>query len=351
MANYGSKKTGTEMTSWDYYVLGNKDMLKKTFKTDKAGDILDDRDRKIAKFAKGVSLKLLDTGTYPGPGRVPYARVNLAGTAGYIKISCIQKLTSGTTKVSGKSGVRPQERQEFGVIEAITNFYNSYGKPITILNANNKYPKITGVTGSSKNDGTNQYGKEPYVDVWVHKRGTKLGISNKGQSAPSVAGGGLEGMYRMDAAYMHKIFNKALSESMKSDGFEIGSRTKLSDIFVKVDSTDFIKKMFVGTTEMGGPVDYMYIGDMDVAFEVDSKKGTLKFTNGNFISVATYIREHPNFYFRIRRRDVGFHYTSELDERFMLNGKGLPYIFKKGNTARSRLVVATKPAAGSLVLT
>ena len=157
-------------------------------------------------------------------------------------------------------------------------------------------------------------------------------------------------MYRMDSDYMHTIFNKALSESKKSSSFEIGSTTKLSDIFVKINSTPFIKKMFVGTAEMGGPVDYMYIGDMDVDYEADSTNGTLKFLNGSFITVATYIREHPEFWFRIRRRDVGYHFTTELDDRFVRGGKGLPFIFKKGQRSRSRLVVSTSSAAGALVI-
>ena len=350
MANYGTAKTGQNMTSWDYYVVGNNEMLKKTIKAEKAGDILDDSDNKIASFKKGISIKLLDTGSYPGPGKIAYAKVQISGTKGYIKVSHIQKLSSRTTKVSGKAGIRPQERQEFGVIEAIEGFYKSYKKPFTIINQNTKYPKLTGITAASKNDGTNQYGKEPYVDVWVHRRGKKLGISNKGASAPSVAGGGLEGMYRMDSDYMHTIFNKALSESKKSSSFEIGSTTKLSDIFVKINSTPFIKKMFVGTAEMGGPVDYMYIGDMDVDYEADSTNGTLKFLNGSFITVATYIREHPEFWFRIRRRDVGYHFTTELDDRFVRGGKGLPFIFKKGQRSRSRLVVSTSSAAGALVI-
>lgn len=350
MAHYGTTKTGLNVSSWDYYIVGNDDMLKKTFKSSSAGVILDDNNNQIAKFNKGVSIKLLDTGSYPGPRKAVYARGQIGSTKGYIKVSNIEKLSSRTTKVSGKSGIRPQERQEFGVIEAIDGFYKSYKKPFTILNQNSKYPKVSGITGAIKNDGTNQYGKEPYVDVWVHRRGKKLGISNKGASAPSVAGGGLEGMYRMDATYMHKIFDKALTESQKSSKFEIGSTTKLSDIFIKITSASFTNKMFVGTTEMGGPVDYMYIGDMDVKYKLDSSKGTLKFLNGNFITVATYIREHPEFWFRIRRRDVGYHYTTDLDNRFMRGNKGLPFIFKKGKSSRSRLVVSTSSATGALII-
>jgi hypothetical protein len=88
------------------------------------------------------------------------------------------------------------ERQESGVIEKIKDAIKSNKmNPIT-LNAGKTI--IEGVIDAEKYTGRQVGGAEPYTDViiYTYKNGIKQAIncSLKGESAPSLAGGGLKGL-------------------------------------------------------------------------------------------------------------------------------------------------------------
>jgi hypothetical protein len=51
---------------------------------------------------------------------------------------------------------------------------------------------------------------------------------------------------------------------------------------------------------MGGPIDYMYIGPMDVKSSYDDRKNILQ-VNGNLIESKEYAKTHE-LYFRLRAR-------------------------------------------------
>ena len=111
----------------------------------------------------------------------------------------------------------------------------------------------------------------------------------------------------------------------------------------------YVKKILVGNKAMGGPIDYMYIGPMDVSGNVTSQ-GEITL-NGNFYSIEEYMRKIPNFYFRIRKRDI------DPDNRMQItferkNKEGYPLVFMSPTTFRNnfRLVVTDKAASTGKIL-
>ena len=131
----------------------------------------------------------------------------------------------------------------------------------------------------------------------------------------------------MNAAYKH------LKNTLKlKDG------QKVPDVYGKINTADK-KKIVVGNAAMGGPIDYMYIGKMDVAEDYNDKTATLTITNAKLIEAGTYADDHE-LYFRLRAR--------REDQRFDPAAKdilGTPKIYgkspSKGDSA-GRIVVTDK---------
>jgi len=79
--------------------------------------------------------------------------------------------------------------------------------------------------------------------------------------------------------------------------------SSLPDMFFELGE-DSIKTLFVGTEEMGGPVDYVYIGPMDVTTDWSEDKKELIISGTNIYTVNEYIVHYPKIYLRIRKRRV-----------------------------------------------
>ena len=94
---------------------------------------------------------------------------------------------------------------------------------------------------------------------------------------------------------------------------------------------------------MGGPIDYMYIGPMEVS--ADYKQSTLT-VNGKLIDSKTY-SDSKDLFFRLRARRVDQTFDPEALDR-----KGIPKIYSKspsrGDSA-GRLVVTDKPVRGKVI--
>lgn len=85
------------------------------------------------------------------------------------------------------------ERQERGLVDAINSgFGKNDAKPFTLVGANGV--RITNVISAEKFEGRSSAGTEPYTDVIISTKTKKINVSNKGESAPSIAGGGLAGL-------------------------------------------------------------------------------------------------------------------------------------------------------------
>ena len=237
------------------------------------------------------------------------------------------------------------ERQESGVVKAIKDAVRKNQKnPITIIAGKTK---ITGVIDADKFTGRQVSGSEPYTDVVLHVRdGKKIKIINlslKGESAPSLAGGGLRGL-ELAVPGIAKKFMKAAYEHLTKK-VKLNAGDKVPDVFGKIGASAKLK-IVVGNKAMGGPIDYMYIGPMNVVAPYDVKTNTVKF-NGALTEAVEYAKSH-DLYFRFRAR--------REDQRFDSDAKdsdGTPKIYGKspsrGDSA-GRIVVTDKVSGnGELV--
>ena len=237
------------------------------------------------------------------------------------------------------------ERQENGVIKKIIDAVKKNKKnPITLIAGK---VKLEGVIFAEKYKGRQLGGSEPYTDVVIHviKSGKRVPIncSLKGEAAPSLAGGGLKGL-ELAVPGIAKKFMKSAYKELK-DKKKLKRGDKIPDVFGKISAGDKMK-IVIGNKKMGGPIDYMYIGPMDVNGRYDEKKNILTL-NGNLTAADVYAKTH-NLYFRLRAR--------REDQRFDPAAKdrdGTPKIYgvspSRGDSA-GRIVVTDKvPSTGVIV--
>ena len=237
------------------------------------------------------------------------------------------------------------ERQETGVIKCINDgVKKNKNNPVTVVAGKTK---VTGVIKAEKYTGRQTGGSEPYTDVvLVVKKGTKtehINLSLKGESAPSLAGGGMKGLELavpgIAKKYMKAVF-KHLTTKLK---LSIGD--KVPDVYGMIADADKLK-IVVGNVQMGGPIDFMYIGPMDVVGPYDVKKNEIHL-NGTLTDAKTYAKTH-DLYFRLRAR--------REDQRFDPDSKdkdGTPKVYgkspSKGDSA-GRIVVIDKPPANAVII-
>lgn len=248
---------------------------------------------------------------------------------------------------ASKSSGLGSERQELGLINAINNyakksndyFISSFGKEKKLKRA-------------YKNEGLSSVGQEPYIDVFIETQDNKVyGISMKGESAPSLAGGGIAGIKVIAPDLLTKFYKK-LQQHFKKLNIKEGTIINadlLPDIFVKIPEK-YIKNILTGNEKMGGPIDYMYIGKMDVKESVNERKKEITF-NGNFYSIDDYMKKIPNFYFRVRKRDLQEDNAVKLTFKEK-NKEGYPMIYKAPRTNKNnfRLTISDKPSKNSVIL-
>ena len=115
------------------------------------------------------------------------------------------------------------ERQESGVIKKIKEAVKkNKGNPIT-LKAGKTI--IEGVVGAEKYTGRQTGGSEPYTDVTLYRGIKTLNLSCKGESAPSLAGGGLKGLELAVPGIAKKFMTKAF-EHLKTKKKLKGNKKK-----------------------------------------------------------------------------------------------------------------------------
>lgn len=189
---------------------------------------------------------------------------------------------------------KDKERQERGFLKAVKDAVKkNKNNPITVVAGSTK---ISGVSDAIKYT-SSSYSSEPYTDVVLKFQKTKkINLSLKGESAPSLAGGGLKGLEAIVPGIAGK-FMKAAHKKLLSMGLEAGD--KVPDVYGKISNTQK-EKIVIGTSAMGGPIDYMYIGPMDLRGTFDPKTKTLTL-NGTLTESKTYAKTH-DLYFRLRAR-------------------------------------------------
>lgn len=234
------------------------------------------------------------------------------------------------------------ERQETGLIKAIADAVKKNGgNPVTLVT---EKIVIEGITGAEKFSGRQASGSEPYTDVVLTTyQNKKINISCKGPSAPSLAGGGLKGLELAVPGITEKFLKEAYNTLKVKNKLKVGD--KVPDVFGEITG-NMKTKIVVGNKEMGGPIDYMYIGPMDVTSNYDAKKNVLTLS-GSFYESKGYARSHK-LYFRLRAR--------REDQRFdpsAKDGRGVPKIYgkspSKGDSA-GRIVVTDKVPSTAVIV-
>lgn len=236
------------------------------------------------------------------------------------------------------------ERQENGIVAAVASAVKqNKGNPITIVAGKTEIP---GVISAHKFSGRQEGGSEPYTDIVLtaYNKAT-LNLSCKGKSAPSLAGGGLTGLELAVPGIAKKFMISAFEHLSKK--LKLSPGDKVPDVYGKIGPSDKLK-IVIGNTKMGGPIDYMYVGIMDVNAHYDIKTNKLTFRDTEITPAKKYAEEH-DLYFRLRAR--------REDQRFDPASKdkdGSPKIYGKspsrGDSA-GRIVVQDKTPSNAVIVT
>jgi hypothetical protein len=236
------------------------------------------------------------------------------------------------------------ERQETAFVKKIKDSVKkNKNNPITIVAGK---VTIEGVIDADKFTGRQTSGSEPYTDVqiFVYNEKKPINLSLKGESAPSLAGGGLKGLELAVPGITNKYMKAAHKHLVTKKKLRAGD--KVPDVYGKIGDSEKVK-IVVGNEAMGGPIHYMYIGKMDVNADYDVNKNILTFNNGQLIPSVKYAKEH-DLYFRLRarREDQRFDPTAK-------DAKGIPKIYGKspsrGDSA-GRIVVTDKVATTGVIV-
>ena len=231
------------------------------------------------------------------------------------------------------------ERQETEFVNAINGTVEANnGNPIIVKT---KTDTIKDVTGAEKYQGRQRSGSEPYTDVQLFTTRGPLNVSMKGPSAPSLAGGGLRGIEEIIPGIGERFFNAAYQHHLKA-GLEAGD--KVPDLYGKLNDSDK-ELLVIGNTAMGGPIDLMYIGPMDVKYKTADDVITL---NGSLIDAEKYANS-KDLYFRLRAR--------REDQRFDPEAKtrgGVPKIYgrspSRGDSAGRLVITDRVPQSRNVII-
>lgn len=229
------------------------------------------------------------------------------------------------------------ERQETGFVDAINNAVTQVQGPITLKSHD---LTVKGVVKAEKFSGRSIAGTEPYTDVTLTLASGKVkNISMKGSSAPSLAGGGLAGIELVVPGIGRKFMEAALKHHKKT----LKPGDKVPDLYAKLNDSDKML-LVVGNKKNGGPIDFMYIGPMDVK---SSQKGDVLTVNGNVIDAKKYADTH-DLYFRLRARRDDQTFDPVAKDR-----GGIPTVYGKSPSrgdAKGRIVVTDKvPKARGII--
>ncbi len=128
------------------------------------------------------------------------------------------------------------ERQESGVVKSITDAVKKNdSNPITLVAGDTR---IKNVVGAEKYKGRQTSGSEPYTDVVLkvkkNNRIVEVNCSLKGESAPSLAGGGLRGLELAVPGIAKKFMKSAFKQLTETVKLKAGD--KVPDVFGKISS-------------------------------------------------------------------------------------------------------------------
>lgn len=228
------------------------------------------------------------------------------------------------------TGKARQQRQELGVVSSVNEL------------ALSGEVKLNGITGSVveafQAPDIGPHGKENLVDVVLKlKNGRGLNVSCKQTKAADLGGGGMAGLSKIAPHLIRKLYAKVQAD-LKKDGYVEGGTYATADMptyVYKIPNVE-LEKIFHGHDDIGGTIDYFYIGPDKVSIEPNRQ------LNGKFISVREFAQA-KDFYFRLRTRDiVNGKVTIDYKKK---TKEGFPAIFTTGpaKSNAARFVIDDAP--------
>src|SRR6476659_3088881 len=187
---------------------------------------------------------------------------------------------------------REFERQERKFIQSVNLAVKvNKGNPITLVTPTHTIEGVFKAQKFRKRFAFCETGgaaNEPYTDIVLHVKtlhGVEtFNLSLKGERAPSLAGGGACGLNHiipgLVSKFMRMIYAKLLQQLNPGD--------KVPETFGRIAPHDKVK-IVVRTERIGGPIDYMYIGPMNLISMYDPGKNELKL-NGNLYDAVEYAK-------------------------------------------------------------
>lgn len=228
------------------------------------------------------------------------------------------------------------QRQELGFIRIINDYYKVSQKPFLLVAGSTR---IQNVISAEKISGRTFEGNEQYPDVALQTKSGTYKISMKGTNAPSIAGGGLRGIEKAYPGLVGR-FLEAANKRLISEGYKEGDNIR--DVYGKI-SQEYKEEIVLGTPAIGGPINYIYIGPMNVSSNQSPGRLTL---NGRLIDARSFAKSE-NLYLRLRKRRSDQRFDPESKNRY-----GYPSILGKSPSegSSSRIVVVSRPPGNALIV-
>ena len=161
-------------------------------------------------------------------------------------------------------------------------------------------------------------------------------------------GGGARGLSVLVPKFFDEAFDR-FAEQLKKLNLKNGDiipASKIKDVFVEIPD-DEVDTIIRGTSEIGGPIDYMYVGPLDVESSVEGNKLVL---NGEFIAVEDYIKKVGKFYLRFRKRDLNAQKTVKIAMDIMdKDGRPRLFVNPDNDAACLRVVVTDVPSENAWI--
>jgi len=243
-----------------------------------------------------------------------------------------EETAAGVQRAARKKKSETSERQEHGFINAVNTAVSQNG----VINLVIGSKTLNNVVGAEKYEKATDLKKEPYTDIVIKfKDGSSTNVSAKGEHAPSIAGGGGVALKQM-IPDIFKAFLEAAEAYLINNLKVKKGQLDFPEIYGKIAQEKYID-LLKGTEAMGGPVNYLYIGPMDI--KVEPLKDNILKISGNLIPIEQFAADNV-LYFRSRRR--------RKDQPFVPGKKdkdGYPLIYgkspSKGDIGR-RIVLYTE---------
>jgi len=308
--------------------------LSDPYRVGNPGNITDKDFKEILKSVFKIEDKDIDP-IEPGPG---------SPSSKFMSYRFPYKGKIATLILAGK-GKDEKQRQEKNLIKAISSIEGSK----TLVFKNRTLEEVT-VAEKASQKGEN-YSHEPYADIDLVVKGELVKVSAKGLLSPTLGGGGLAGFDNINDPAVNSFVEKAYRDLAAEyqaiidrdpglKGRNLQGNGLFRDDYTKIPPEAEIP-VLRGTESMGGPIDYMYVGSMDVGVEV---KGNTITIDGYLYTLEEFVKQGAPLYIRIAKRAGPCYFTTERNTK--LQNIDVPKIFAikpdgSGQT-QSRLFVTNR---------